>query len=188
MIRLLMNSWLPSPKVAWWMQVLLSPGFLWDAWRRESGVGRPLSGSDFVELLLSEVMLLAGLALARYKQQVCLFHQIDASIRLETSLQQISCVGDAAKRLLTVTCDACVSLSKELQILKPSASFLHLLGAEDVEGRSFLDFVDNPARISNFIKGNPEEDTPSNCHVSRLTVNGVAMVVTEIWWHMATAE
>lgn len=51
------------------MQVLLSPGFLWDAWRRESGVGRPLSGSDFVELLLSEVMLLAGLALARYKQQ-----------------------------------------------------------------------------------------------------------------------
>lgn len=62
------------------------------------------------------------------------------------------------------------------------------LGAEDVEGRSFLDFVDNPARISNFIKGNPEEDTPSNCHVSRLTVNGVAMVVTEIWWHMATAE
>ena len=58
--------------------------------------------------------------------QTHLFHQIEASIQAETSMEQISSLGDAAKRLLTVTCDACASLSAELNILKPSGSLLHL--------------------------------------------------------------
>ena len=41
-------------------------------------------------------------------------------------MQEVSSLADAAKRLLTVTCDACVNLSEELKILKPSASLLHL--------------------------------------------------------------
>lgn len=47
------------------MQLCLEPGFLAEALRREDINDLPSA----VELLLSEIMLLGGLALAHYKQQ-----------------------------------------------------------------------------------------------------------------------
>ena len=47
------------------MQLCLEPGFLAEALRREDIADLPSA----VELLLSEIMLLGGLALAHYKQQ-----------------------------------------------------------------------------------------------------------------------
>lgn len=57
-------------------------------------------------------------------------------------MEQISSLGDAAKRLLTVTCDACASLSEELHILKPSGSLLHLrLGSFFIPFILFILFI-----------------------------------------------
>lgn len=170
MIRLLLNSWLPAPQMALLMQFALEPGFLADSCHRESVTSR----QEFVELLLSEVVLLGGLVLAHYKQQGSLYHQIAASIRAETSIQETLSLGDAAKRLLTVTCDACVSLSEELSILKPPASLMHLFGEEDLAGKSFLKYVSEPERLMNFINfsGGDGSSTPSSCHVQMISNSG----------------
>lgn len=169
MIRLLLNSWLPAPKMALLMQFALEPGFLADSCHRESVTSR----QEFVDLFLSEVVMLGGLVLAHYKQQGSLYHQIAASIRAETSIQETLSLGDAANRLLTVTCDACVSLSEELSILKPPASLIHLLGEEDLAGKSFLKYVSEPQRLTNFINSTGDgSSTPSSCHVRMISNNG----------------
>ena len=172
MIRLLLNSWLPSPKMALLMQFALEPGFFADSCFRES----VSTGQEFMELFLSEIVLLLGLVVAHYKQQGSLYTQISASMRAETSMQENLSLGDAAKRLLTVTCDACVSLSEELRILKPPASLNHLLGSDELDGKSFLDYVSDPQRIANFINSSATyaegTATPSSCHVQILSANG----------------
>eukprot|EP00438_Fugacium_kawagutii_P027419 Skav212008 [mRNA] locus=scaffold304:349266:357816:+ [translate_table: standard] len=80
MIRLLLNSWLPAPRMALLMQFALEPGFLADACQRES----VSNGQEFAELVLSETVLLLGLVLAHYKQQASLFTQISASMSAES--------------------------------------------------------------------------------------------------------
>ena len=56
-------------------------------------------------------------------------------LRMEAKSQEAEANMAAAKKLLNVTCDACVQLTHDFQITKPERAFLDILGGGEEVGR-----------------------------------------------------
>ncbi|CAJ1353367.1 unnamed protein product [Effrenium voratum] len=158
--KLLVQDCLPAGGWTLKMHFLLAPVYILTAWSKE-----PVQDQQaFSFVVLNEMVTLVALTMAHFKLQGCLAQQVAATLQAERSEHKALCLGDAAKRLLTVTCDACLSLSDQLHISAPSESFNHLVGGPSA-GSFFLDYVMpvDRAKFQDFIEMGSH--APAGCHV-----------------------
>jgi len=132
------------------------------------------------ELIAISLMAMAVSTLDSKEYQIEL-----AAVQLEhkvSQLQEAEVSGYAAKRLLSVTCDAIVRLSDELTVAESGRSLADLLMCglgfknNSLEGVSFLRYVavHDHGRLKEFIKESSKDDsTPRSLNLQLRDSNGI---------------
>ena len=133
---------------------------------------------ELVLFAVSEVICLASVLLVYINRDSTLSKQVVSTIFAERCAQEATSMADALKRLLSITCDATASISKDLQIGMPSESFLGLLRAtRQAIGQPFTDFVSShdQARFHSMVKlaGSSPDSSPITGPLRLADANGV---------------
>lgn len=142
--------------------------------------------SQLMSMLVNEIIAvsLMGMAVSIFDSKE---YQIEAAaLQLEEKVEQLRAAeisGYAAKRLLSVTCDAIVRLNDELRIAEPGRSLADLLMCglgfknNSLEGVSFLRYVapNDHGRLRDFITESSKDDTtPRSLNLQLRDSNGIA--------------
>lgn len=141
--------------------------------------------SRLMFMLVNELIAvsLMGLAVSTLDSKE---YQIEvAAVQLEEKVEQLRAAevsGYAAKRLLSVTCDAIVRLNDELRVAEPGRSLADLLMCglgfknNSLEGVSFLRYVapNDHGRLRDFITESSKDDTtPRSLNLQLRDSNGI---------------
>ncbi|CAK9084841.1 unnamed protein product [Durusdinium trenchii] len=133
---------------------------------------------ELVLFAVSEVICLASVLLVYINRDSTLSKQVVSTIFAERCAQEATSMADALKRLLSITCDATASISKDLQIGMLSESFLGLLRAtRQAIGQPFTDFVSShdQARFHSMVElaGSSPDSSPITGPLRLADANGV---------------
>ncbi|CAE7285274.1 unnamed protein product, partial [Symbiodinium sp. CCMP2456] len=157
----------PEPVQVLGLNAVLSPCYFMLAWRQE----RTYDATSLASCIIAELFVLLQLALILLKLQGNL-HELAATVRTESRLCDVEASGLAARKLVTVTCDAFVRLTSSLTILEPHQRLVDMLGAkkEALEGQSFMNYVSSSdrARLRDQIDTICQSDAPATSLSLRL--------------------
>jgi len=105
-------------------------------------IGGSFDTATVLVSMLNELLCIFFTAISCCYVDGMLWEKVVSTIKMEAKSQEAEANMAAAKKLLNVTCDACVQLTHDFQITKPERAFLDILGGgEEVEGRSLLDYI-----------------------------------------------
>lgn len=112
----------------------------------------PFAWTSFLLNCTNEGHILIFIAISSCYLDASLREKVMATMKMEAKTREAEANLAAARKLLKVTCDASLQLTENLEITQPERAFLEILGVEalEVEGRSFLDFI-NPADRQRFV-------------------------------------
>eukprot|EP00434_Breviolum_minutum_P017583 symbB.v1.2.015518.t1/scaffold1152.1/size135547/8 len=99
-------------------------------------IGGSFDTATVLVSMLNELLCIFFTAISCCYVDGMLWEKVVSTIKMEAKSQEAEANMAAAKKLLNVTCDACVQLTHDFQITKPERAFLDILGGgEEVEGR-----------------------------------------------------
>eukprot|EP00434_Breviolum_minutum_P025896 symbB.v1.2.022897.t1/scaffold2015.1/size92276/10 len=130
----------PEPKWYGRMQGCFIPVNVAVTWLTGTSNGTAI---EFLHILVAEAVGSGAVVVAHYKSDWAFSRQVFATMAAERAAEEAKSVSNALQQLLSVTCDACASLSSTLQVLQPSRSLLAVLKVKEnqIRNRAFTDFV-----------------------------------------------
>lgn len=134
--RLLLSVMFLDPWQAVSSNLLLSPLFTYASLANES-----IDALSIFLAIMNEAFFLLLSSLVCFYLDASLRRQESSTMKMEAKTKEAEANMTAAQKLLNVTCDACVHVTNDFHIKKPHRALLDLLGADEVEGRSLLDFI-----------------------------------------------
>lgn len=165
------------------MNVLLAPFYVLAHWITQSPDGPP----ERVEFhIISEIISVTFMTMLMTNLDNKEHKLATASVELETKVKQVKEAereGGAAQRLLSVTCDASVRLTHDLQIQMTSQSLLDLLmcnfgraSKTTLDGTPFLRYIaaDDQQRFIDFVAESSTAAPAGSLHVSMKDSSGVS--------------
>lgn len=138
--RLVLLEIVPEPGWYWRMQVASVPVNVGMSWLKASTNAATI---DFMHILVAELVGSLSIVMVHCKNDWAFSKQMLATISAETCAEEANSLSLGVRQLLSVTCDACASLCKDLNVSKPSSSLLGILkvSEDQILNRSFRDFV-----------------------------------------------
>ena len=138
--RLILLEIVPEPQWFWRMQVSSVPANVAVCWLKAS---TNASAMDFMQILAAESVGSLSVVMAHCKSDWAFSQQMLREITAEKCAEEANSLSLAVRQLLSVTCDACASLSTNFHVSKPSSSLLGVLkvNEEQILNKSFIDFV-----------------------------------------------
>lgn len=138
--RLVLLEVVPEPKWYGRMQVCFIPVNVAVTWLTGTSNGTAIK---FLHILVAEAVGSGAVVVAHYKSDWAFPRQVFATMAAERAAEEAKSVSNALQQLLSVTCDACASLSSTLHVLQPSRSLLAVLKVKEdqIRNRAFTDFV-----------------------------------------------
>lgn len=171
--RLLLSVMFLDPWQAVNSNLLLSPLFTYASLANET-----IDGLSIFLAIMNEAFFLLLSSLVCFYLDASLRRQESSTMKMEAKTKEAEANMTAAQKLLNVTCDACVHVTNDFHIKKPHRALLDLLGADEVEGRSLLDFISASDRgrfLDAFTSEVLEESAPAkSLTVQMLDAQGTA--------------
>ena len=137
--------------------IVLSPLYICVAMAKEPSCDQSCMSSS----IASEVFVVIQIALVCLQLDWSLRNREAVNMRLEANGRDVEISCNAAHRILTAACDACVQLTSSYEIVQPQQAFCHLVGESMLEGRSMLDFI-HPSDQQRFLDAMNHSEPSAN--------------------------
>eukprot|EP00435_Cladocopium_sp_Y103_P062538 s1283_g24.t1 len=162
--RLLLSVMFLDPWQAVNSNILLSPLFTYASLANES-----IDALSIFLAIMNEAFFLLLSSLVCFYLDASLRRQESSTMKMEAKTKEAEANMTAAQKLLNVTCDACVHVTNDFHIKKPHRALLDLLGADEVEGKSLLEFIGASDR-SRFLDAFASDVSEASAPAKSLTV------------------
>ncbi|CAJ1388966.1 unnamed protein product [Effrenium voratum] len=172
--RVFLASFAPDMWMTFWIDVAMMPAFIAAGCARLHSIGQFDSGSlglvifnEFVCVGFTLIVLLQVSSLT-VRQEVATMELEELLAKQEAQISETEGILNAARRLLSVTCDCCEQLSHDWRILQPSQRWLEIIRYPHKDKPmvlSLADFISTQDldRFKQFIE--TETDVPSLLHL-----------------------